>query len=231
MTYVFAGDSWAMKAFDDKNWNTGWYQENDFRISDVWQVPYVSCYAPGHGNLECMRRIKALETDRPIIWVWTEVGRDYGEVYNRPPHEWLQRDDFFHVRSELTARVLKIIRQELPNPIALIGGLGDIDPAQAYAHGFWVLNPSWQQWTAQRLGSRHFQFGWGAGDVGWRQNYDNITPSRTMTFAWDELIKEWCWWEQQGYMCHEHPTAHSCKEFGTVLKSQVLEWLDRHEQR
>ena len=230
MTYIFTGDSWAMKAFTNENYNTGWYEESDFRLSDVWQVPYQGVYAPGHGNLEAMRRVQRLDSDRPIIWVWTEVGRDYGEVYDRPPYEWMQRDDFFRIRADLTDRVMATIRRNIKNPIALIGGLGDFDPVMAYAHGFHVLHPSWQRFMSEKLQSRYFQMGWGAGDIGWRQDYNDITPGRVATFAWDEQIKEWSWWEQEGYMCHEHPTPLSCREFGAHIKDRILTWLDPYEQ-
>jgi hypothetical protein len=54
---------------------------------------------------------------------------------------------------------------------------------------------------------------------------NDITPSRTATFAWDEQIKEWCWWEDQGWFCHEHPSLQAHREFAEYLEPSIRQWL------
>ena len=103
--------------------------------------------------------------------------------------------------------------------------MSDIDVAVAESHNFTVLHPSWQAWIAAKLNSEWFSFGWGASDIGWRLHYNNVTPSKTATFAWDEQIKEWCWWEDQGYFCHEHPTPLANAEFAAHLLPTVESWM------
>ena len=165
----------------------------------------------------------------PVVWVWTEPGRDYGRIRNAPPHEWIEKEDIFDIRTSLNHAIMSEIRNRIDNPIAFIGGLSDVDPLLAQAFGFDVLCSSWQQWIATRLNSKWFQHGWGASDVGWRMHSNGITPGKAATFAWDEQIKEWCWWEEQGYFCHEHPTPQANQEFAEFLQPTVEKWL--HEQR
>ena len=43
----------------------------------------------------------------------------------------------------------------------------------------------------------------------------------------EKLIKEWCMWEDLGYMCHEHPTPLANKLFAEYLKPSVVDWLNR----
>ena len=229
MNYIFAGDSWALKGFTDLNYNKGNQQPlpGDERLADHWPWPYQHCLTPGQGNLACLDRLVAMRVpvDVPVVWVWTEPGRDYGRVRNAPPHEWIEREDIFSIRTSLNHAIMSEIRDRVSNPIAFVGGLIDVDPLLAHAFGFDVLCPSWQQWIATRLDSKWFQHGWGASDVGWRMHSDNITPGRAATFAWDEQIKEWCWWEEQGYFCHEHPTPRANAEFAQYLQPKVEQWL------
>lgn len=233
MKYVFAGDSWALKGFTNENYAYGNHDpmEGDVRLADHWGIPYDYVLAPGTGNIALLNKLlaKKLDPTVPIIWVYTEPGRDYKLLTGNPEFEWIEREDIFDLRSQLNRDTLIKIRQRLPNPIALIGGLSDIDESLATELGFTVLCPSWQKWIADRLDSQHFKFGWGACDIGWRADYNNVRPSKTALFAWDEQIKEWCWWEEHGHFCHEHPTPLSNKEFAEYLQPTVEEWLN--EQR
>jgi hypothetical protein len=227
---IYAGDSWALKGFTEQNYDLGNRVpvKDDVRMADHWHMPYITCVAPGKGNLSVLDRIltKQISAQVPIIWIYTEPGRDFGRITKKPEHDWIKSKDIFAIRKELDYKILKQIKKTLPNPIGLIGGLSDVDVTVATQLGFTVLHPSWQQWMSNRLGRQdYFKFGWGASDVGWRQNSDNIRPSAEALFAWDELIKEWCLWEDLGYMCHEHPTTLSNKEFADFLKQHVITWI------
>lgn len=227
--FIFAGDSWALKAFTKENYSIGNHNPlpGEIRLADYWPWSYDVCVAPGQGNLSCLKKIqdKNIDPNVPIIWVWTEPGRDYHLVTGRPEFEWIESENIFEIRKTLEKEIYYQIRNTLPNPIGLIGGLSDININLAQHHGYDVLHPSWQQWIAHTLSSQWFCTGWGAGDIGWRADYNNVRPSKTATFAWDELIKEWCWWEEQGYFCHEHPSLRANQEFADFLKPKIEEWL------
>jgi len=229
MTYIFAGDSWALKGFTDSNYDKGNQQPlpGDVRLADHWPWPYQHCLSPGQGNLACLDKLIDMRVPStvPVIWVWTEPGRDYGRIQNAPPHEWIEREDMFELRTRLNHAIMSEIRARVENPIAFIGGLSDVDTTLAQEYGFDVLCASWQQWIAQTLNSQWFVHGWGASDVGWRMHSNGIRPGRAATFAWDEQIKEWCWWEDEGYFCHEHPTPKANEEFAQYLKPRVEQWL------
>lgn len=227
--YIFAGDSWALKGFTNENYNRGNAvpEPGDVRLADHWPWPYQHCLAPGAGNLQCLNYILTMRIPKhvPIIWVYTEPGRDYGRIKNAPDHEWIEREDIFSLRKELDFHIMSDIKTALSNPIAFIGGLSDVDVELAQSFGFDVLCSSWQRWIAKTLQSKWFVHGWGASDVGWRMHSNSVRPSRAATFAWDEQIKEWCWWEDQGYFCHEHPTPRANQEFAQFLQPQVEQWL------
>ena len=233
--FIFAGDSWALKGFTEENYHYGNSNPmpGDVRLADHWGVDHALALSPGEGNLSVMDKIIALKLPptTPIVWVYTEPGRDYGRITGNSEFDWMTSEDIFNIRKDLDEKILAEIRSRLPNPIALIGGLSDIDKPRARHLGFDVLHYSWQKWIAEKLKSQWFTFGWGACDIGWRANYNNVKPSRAATFAWDEQIKEWCWWEEHGYFCHEHPTPQANKEFAEFLKPVVLEWLTKYEQR
>lgn len=232
MKYIFAGDSWALKEYTQENHNIGNYNPlpGDVRLADYWVWQYELCVAPGQGNLSCMEKIKNLNLPPhvPIIWVWTEPGRDYHLITGRPEFEWIESEKIFEIRKTLEKEIYSRIRKDIPNPIGLIGGLCDIDVGLAEKHGFEILCTSWQKWIADTLHSEWFVFGWGAGDIGWRADYNNVQPSKAALFAWDELIKEWCWWEDQGYFCHEHPSRQANKEFAAYMEPKVAAWLNLH---
>lgn len=234
MKILFAGDSWAAKGYTEDNYHLtpDDILPTDTRLADYWPVEYQLCLGVGRGNLYTLQRIVEMNIPaaQPIVWVYTEPGRDYGTVTGDAELAWLAREDYFEIRPQLNQSVLTRIREQLPNPIALIGGLSDIDVTVAEQLGFTVLAASWQQWIAERVNSQHFKFGWGASDVGWRLHRDNITPSRAVTFAWDEQIKEWCSWAELGYFCHEHPTPRANKEFASDLKPALLKWIKDCEQ-
>jgi hypothetical protein len=229
MKYIFAGDSWALKGFTNDNYDKGNSAPvpGDVRLADHWPWQYKHCLAPGQGNLACLDRLIAMRVPAtvPVVWIWTEPGRDYGRVKNAPPHEWIEREDIFDVRTSLSHAIMSEIQSRVSNPIAFIGGLSDVDPLLTKAFGFDVLCESWQSWIAKTLNSQWFEAGWGASDVGWRMHSDGIVPGRAATFAWDEQIKEWCWWEEQGYFCHEHPTPRANQEFAQYLQPGVEQWL------
>jgi len=230
MEIIFAGDSWAIKGFTDQNYHYGNDDPmpDDQRMADHWVWPYQGYYRPGRGNLALMDHLIKHKIDpaTPLIWIYTEPGRDYARVTGRPEFEWIESEDIFEIRKILDRQILTTIRNTLTNPIALIGGLSDVDANLAVSLGFYVLHDSWQRWIAQSLQSQWFQFGWGASDVGWRANYNDVTPSKAATFAWNEQIKEWCWWQDQGYFCHEHPTPKANSEFAEHLFPKVKQWLE-----
>lgn len=230
MTIIFCGDSWASKGYTAENYNVSVLSNLDKRLADFWELDYELCLTPGMGNLDLLDRLlaKNIDANTPIVWVYTEPGRDYGKITQQPEFNWMCDENIFTIRQELDKIILKKMKNSLQNPIALIGGLSDVNTELAQQLGFTVLHPSWQDWIAKKLNSQWFKFGWGASDIGWRTNYNNVTPSRAATFAWDEQIKEWCWWEEQGYFCHEHPTLLANKEFAEYLKPKVLAWLKKH---
>lgn len=228
--YVFAGDSWALKGFTDTNYNQS--LNDDQRLADFWPWQYHHCITPGQGNLTCLDQLISMNiaVDIPIIWIYTEPGRDYGRIYNKPPHEWIESENIFELRATLNYAIMKEIKNKLANPVAFIGGLSDIETEIAQSLGFKVLHPSWQTWIAKTLNSQWFKFGWGASDVGWRVHSNDITPSIAATLAWDEQIKEWCWWADQGYFCHEHPSLRANQEFAKYLQPKVQAWLEQYEK-
>lgn len=229
MNFILAGDSWALKGFTDGNyhWGNDDPMPEDRRLSDYWPWTYQGYYRPGRGNLELLDHLlkNNIDSDTPIIWVYTEPGRDYGRLSGNPEFGWIESENIFEIRRDLNKDILKILRHSLPNPIGLIGGLSDIDVDAAKSQGFDILHDSWQRWIADQMCSQWFRFGWGASDIGWRSHSDAVTPSKTATFAWDEQIKEWCWWEQHGWFCHEHPTPRAHQEFARFLEPTVHDWL------
>jgi hypothetical protein len=232
--FIFMGDSWALKGFTDKNWH---FANNDpmpgdTRLADHWPWQYEYCLKPGHGNLACLEKFKTKKIDPsiPLIWVYTEPGRDYNIITGRPPFEWIESEEIFEIRKHLERETLDRIKNEIKNPIGFIGGYSDLNIDLIESHGYTVLHPSWQRWIAEKLNSQWFKHGWGAGDIGWRADHNNVKPSKSALFAWDEQIKEWCWWEEEGYFCHEHPTPRANAEFAAYLLPQVETWLKKHEK-
>ena len=227
MKIVFAGDSWAWKGYTTENYNVFNSVQNDIRLADFWDLTYDLSLTPGKGNLDLLKNLqeKKLDPTTPIIWIYTEPGRDYGLITKQSEFNWMTDENIFAIRKELDNIILNKIKDTLKNPIGLIGGLSDVDVELARSLGFTVLHPSWQQWIAEKLNSKWFKFGWGASDIGWRTNYNKVTPSRAAAFAWDEQIKEWCWWEEHGYFCHEHPTPKANEEFAIYLQPTVKKWL------
>jgi hypothetical protein len=191
----------------------------------------VHCLTPGRGNVSVLNRFLTMSIDPtvPVIWVYTEPGRDYGIITGKEEYDWIKSEDIFKIRTELDATILKTMRDRIKNPIGLIGGLSDINVVLAESLGLDVIHPSWQRWISEKLQSQWFKFGWGASDVGWRMHSNNVVPSKVATFAWDEQIKEWCWWEDHGYFCHEHPTPRANQEFAKYLQTTVEKWIN--EQR
>jgi hypothetical protein len=228
--FCLVGDSWAWKGYTESNYDRSESLESDRCLADYWQLEYCSVLTPGRGNLEILRKIisKNIDPLLPIVWIYTEPGRDYGTITGGREYGWIESEDIFQIRRELDRKILARIRQTLSNPVIFIGGLSDINTELASSHGYDVLCPSWQKWIAMKMQSSWFQFGWGASDIGWKTHSDNVKPSRAATFAWDEQIKEWCWWEQHGWFCHEHPSPRANEEFAKELWPAFLRWLDHH---
>ena len=232
--YIFAGDSWALKGFTEQNYHNDNNDpmSDDVCLADHWTIPHKLALARGCGNLSVLDKILNLNLPitTPVVWVYTEPGRDFGRITGQPEFDWILKEEIFEVRKQLDQTILETIKQKLPNPVALIGGLSDINIESATQLGYKILHPSWQRWIADKLDSQWFRQGWGASDIGWRMHSNNIIPSKAATFAWDEQIKEWCWWEDQGYFCHEHPSLRANKEFAEYLRPQVEQWLKQHEK-
>jgi len=229
--FVYAGDSWALKGFTNDNYNIGNNNPmaNDVRMADHWELPYTYCLTPGKGNLSILDKLLRMNIhdNIPIVWIYTEPGRDFGYITGKDEFDWITSEDIFSIRKELDVYIVNEIKKKIRNPIAFIGGLSDINIELMQQNEFKVLHPSWQQWMAEYLNrTEYFNFGWGACDIGWRADYNNVTPSKTALFAWDELIKEWCMWEDLGFMCHEHPTPLSNKLFADYLQQDVYNWID-----
>lgn len=229
MKFLFVGDSWATKGFTEDNYRHQGYNHDDMNLADYWNLPHKKIYKGGSGNLEILDIVLRQNSDSsiPIIWVYTEPGRDYKLITGNEEFEWMRSEDIFSIRQELDKIILTTMRLKLDNPVGLIGGLSDVTIDLAKSLGFTVLHDSWQRWISDRLGrTEHFKFGWGASDIGWRMDYNNVKPSKAAVFAWDDLIKEWCMWEELGYFCHEHPTPMSNEQFANYLKPAVIKWLE-----
>jgi hypothetical protein len=169
---------------------------------------------------------KQLPPDLPIVWVYTEPGRDYARIHNTTDlHGWLMREDYFKIRPGLEQQILLRIKNHIPNPIALIGGLSDVDTELAESLGYTVIHPSWQQWTADQIG-QPLTCGWGAPDLLWRMHADNVQqPSKALTYECVDWLKFYKAAEKQDYMFMYHPTLKSNREFGEYLRPQITKWI------
>lgn len=224
---VYAGDSWAAKAWTDENYQLGpKLLPTDVRMADYWELDYSGIYAGGWGNLEVLNKLSDIDSTVPIIWVYTEPGRDYGRITGQDEFGWIVSEDIMSIRQSLDHYIMNKIRNTLSNPIALIGGLSDVNIELAEELNFTVLHPSWQRFIAERLESKWFRFGWGASDIGWRFHYNKITPSKRALFESEVLIREWCFWQEHGYICHDHPTVLANQQFAEYLKPEVHKWLN-----
>jgi hypothetical protein len=228
MQYFFIGDSWASKAFNEHNHEEREPNADDVRLSDLWSLDYNYKSLGGKGNLDCMDHVISmnLPPELPIVWIYTEPGRDYARVYNdQNPHGWLTRDDYFDIRPKLEKQILIKIKNHIPNPIALIGGLSDVDVDLADSLGYTVIHPSWQQWIATQIGVELKQ-GWGAPDLLWRMHTDNVAqPSKTSTYECLDWLKFYKSAESADYMFMYHPTLRANREFGEYLRPQITEWI------
>lgn len=228
MKCLFVGGSWAEKGFTEANWNQHIALPNDKNLASYWPIEATTIVCGGKGNLEILNKILELNVDPtlPIIWIWTEPGRDYGRITGKDEFDWMRSENIFAIRQELSEFILKEIKNKLPNPIGLIGGCTDVIIDLAENLNFTVLHDSWQRWIAETLGrTNYFTFGWCAADIGWRMDYNNVKPSKAAVFAWDDLVKEWCMWEDLGYFCHEHPTPLANEQFAKYLEPKLIKWL------
>lgn len=229
MQYFFIGDSWALKGFTEQNHNSYNFDLGAVRLPDFWLLKYQCHSLGGKGNLVCLDYLldQNLPANLPIVWIYTEPGRDYARITgNIDNNGWLLKEDYFAIRPELDDYILKKIRNQLPNPIALIGGLSDVDVKLASNTGFHVLHSSWQKWMAEQIGYKLDQ-GWGAPDLMWRMHQDGVNrPAKSITYKcinWLKFNKEA---ELNDYMCRYHPTPRSCQEFGEYLRPQLINWIE-----
>jgi len=227
--YILCGDSWAEKAYNDNNYNKYEKTDQDVCISDMLTGNYSTCTVPGYGNLCVLDELVKMDIDPdiPLLWIFTEPGRDWSRVYNVDEFDWLKLENYTELRQECIDLILKEISCTIKNPIAFIGGLSDFTAQIELPPNWTVLHKSWQEFIANQLPDSRFNFGWGASDVGWRMFSDNIVPSQQLTFMWDEQIKEWCYWEENGYFCHEHPTLKATYEFAEFISEDFNQWLNK----
>lgn len=231
MPYILAGDSWAWKAFTEENYTLQQLTLTDKCLGDYLGKPFHHCITPGHGNLDILDIIVSSKLDpaQPILWVYTEPGRDYGQLVQKSEFGWLQDEDYFtNTLPELHRLTVEHIANTISNPIAFVGGLSDFPTVDIPPH-WHVLCHSWQGWIAKHLNSQWFKHGWGASDVGWRMFSNSIIPCKSIVFAWDEQIKEWCWWQDQGYFCHEHPTHLANQLFAKHIQHDFNQWFKKYE--
>jgi hypothetical protein len=94
--FIFAGDSWALKGFTNENYHYGNNDPmpEDVRLADHWPWTYDYCLTPGRGNISCMQKLQQKKVDPtvPLIWVFTEPGRDYHIITGRPEFEWIESE-------------------------------------------------------------------------------------------------------------------------------------------
>ena len=226
--FFFVGDSWASKAFTKDNHKDWESLPGDTRLADFWNLAYDFHSLGGKGNLACLDYLveKQLPQDLPIVWIYTEPCRDYGRITGNDEYDWLRIDNVFEIRQELNQHILSTIRNRLPNPIALIGGLSDIDNAS----GFTVIHSSWQQWIAEQIKFDNFKFGWGAPDVTWRMHTNKINrPGKKITYACVDWMKFYKEAELQEYMYMFHPGVKATKEFGEYTRPQIQDWIKQYD--
>jgi len=227
--FCILGDSWAWKGYTPDNFDVRDTLSTDRCLADYWHWSYSRVLTPGQGNLDLLDKIVAsnISPKLPIVWIYTEPGRDYGRITGYSEFGWMQSEQIFSIRQELDKEILRQIKQALPvTPIAFVGGLSDVNAELVEYYGYSVLHCSWQHWIAEQMQSSWFQFGWGASDIGWRANYNGVIPSKAATFAWDEQIKEWCWWQDHGWFCHEHPSPMANEKFAQHLQPALQNWLE-----
>lgn len=228
MKLFFIGDSWASKGFTEHNHNIYEPRTDDVKLPDFWSLPYKNHSLGGKGNLICLDYLldQKLPATLPIIWVYTEPGRDYARITgNTDNNGWLLKEDYFTIRPELDEYIFKEIRNRLPNPIALIGGLSDVDVNLANSFGFHVLHSSWQKWIAEQINYKLDQ-GWGAPDLLWRMHNEISRPAKALTFKcinWMKFYKEA---ELNNYMYMYHPTLRANQEFGEYLLPKINSWIE-----
>jgi len=226
--YILCGDSWAEKAFDNDNYNKE-KTDQDICIADMLIGNYDTCITPGYGNLDVLDKLvnSKVNENMPLLWIFTEPGRDWGRVYNVDEFDWLKLENYIDLRQECIDLILREISNTIKNPIAFIGGLSDFTTQIKLPSNWTVIHKSWQEFIANQLPDNRFKFGWGASDVGWRMFSNNVVPSQQLTFLWDEQIKEWCYWEDNGYFCHEHPTLKATREFAEFISEDFNQWLNK----
>jgi hypothetical protein len=228
MRYVFVGDSWAAKGYSLDNWHLS-PTDKDKRLSDYFDIEHLYIDGgAGKGNLDYIDKILSAEIslDLPILWLFTEPGRDYGRLNGTENFGWLERDTEFETRDSMMLKILQEIKRLIKNPVALIGALSDVNAIAARELGFTVLHPSWQSWMAQRIGYDKFAQGWGAPDLLWRmKTKEVVSPSKQAVYKSFEWMKFHKQAEQHGYMVMYHPTDRSNQEFAQYLKPDLLQWL------
>ena len=230
------GDSWAIMGYTEENYDTNYDSPlaDDVRFTDGMNIQVTDCCKGGKGNLDIMRRcIKKVHPQLPLVWVFTEPGRDYGYFFgDEKQFDWISNYESFKRRNDIALQSLEIIQDTLPNPIAFIGGLADIPLSFQPKKNNIVLERSWQKFIFDSLGEWPnfepiFNFGWGASDVGWRYHHNDVKPCPEVLKLWEEQILIWCRWGEKGMMCHEHPTPLAHKKLGEGIEARIKQWLKK----
>lgn len=229
MDLFCVGDSWATKGFDESNHKvyTDFPFPGDYRFTDDIGLQVKHHVRGGAGNLRLLDYVNNkmdLDKNVPVLWVFTEPGRDIADVRSVAEHSWIGDENYFDYRQELGMEVLKKIRHGLTNEICLVGGLSDIPP-DAGRLGFHVLEHSWQRMLSQICGDDKFKLGWGASDVGWRHKTQNIKPSKTVLTNCLNQLSIWNNWQNHGLMFGTHPTPSAHKRLADKIKLPLTQWI------
>jgi len=225
--FYFVGDSWADRAFTEQNKDSREASANDVRLPDFWGMSYATGNNSGKGNLEILDWIVQQNIDSavPIIWLYTEPLRDYHRITGEDHLKWMQDDQIFEKRPSLSEQILRTIKETIPNPVAFIGGLSDIDPELTNRFGYATLYASWQQWMSQKINSNGFKFGWGSPDVRWRMESHKAVPGKTVTVECMDSLDNFHAWRDSGYIISYHPTMQCHEQFAMDIKQEAIQWI------
>ena len=232
INYILCGDSWAEKAYNFDNYDKK-ITDNDVCLGNFLPGTFTKCITLGQGNLDVLKKLCTSDIDPniPLLWIFTEPGRDWATIYNQDDEfAWLKLEDYIERRQQCIDAILERIANSIKNPIGFIGGLSDFTTQKEMPKNWTIIHPSWQEFIASQLLDNRFEFGWGASDVGWRMHSNNVKPSKQLTFLWDEQIKEWCYWQDHEFFCHEHPTLKATKFFAAHIKKDFIQWLKKCNQ-
>jgi len=77
---IYAGDSWAAKAWTDENYQTRRPSATDIRMADFWGIKYTWMFSNAISNLSVLDTIIRSKSKDPIVWIYTEPVRDYNRM-------------------------------------------------------------------------------------------------------------------------------------------------------